>query len=264
MELSDQVVLLTGASRGIGVAIAQELGRRGAHVFLTARSAEGLAETAARVQEAGGQARSLAGDICSPDFRAALVEQAQAWGPIRALVNNAGVEYPDRFVDCELEQVDLQLAVNLQAPIHLTRLVLPEMVARGQGAVVMVSSMSGKSPTPYNAVYTATKHGLNGFAASIRIELQDHGVHIGAVCPGFVADAGMWKDTGLQAPAMMAEVPLSQVVQGVFQALNGAPEVLVTPTPVRPLLAIAQLFPSLDGWLLRRMGILKVLQDRAD
>lgn len=264
MQLKDQVVLLTGASRGIGVSIAQELGRRGARVLLTARSAEGLAKTAALTQDAGGQATCLAGDITDPRFREALVAKAQAMGPLRALINNAGVEMPARFSEAELAQVDLQLAVNLQAPIHLTRLVLPAMIAQGQGAVVMVSSMSGKSPTPFNAIYTATKHGLNGFAASIRIELQQSGVHIGSVCPSFVAQAGMWKDTGLSAPAMMKEVPLDKVVQGTFQALNGAPEVLVTPTPVRPLLAIAQLFPRLDGWLLRKMGILEVLEQRAD
>ncbi len=264
MDLRAQVVLLTGASRGIGVAIAEELGRHGAHVLLTARSAEGLAKTAALVEAAGGQARSLAGDISSSAFREQLVQSAQAWGPIRALVNNAGVEHPDTFLESDLAQVDLQLAVNLQAPIHLTRLVLPQMVEQGQGAVVMVSSMSGKSPTPYNAIYTATKHGLNGFAASIRIELQDSGVHVGVVCPSFVGQAGMWKDTGMRAPAMMKEVPLSQVVRGTLRALNGAPEVLVTPTPVRPLLALAQLFPRLDGWLLRKMGILKVLEQRAD
>ncbi len=264
MDLRDQVVLLTGASRGIGVHIAQELGRRGAKVVLTARSAEGLAKTAALIEEAGGQTRCVAGDICDPAFRQALVAQAEAWGPLQAVINNAGVEIPARFSETALDDVDLQLAVNLQAPIHLTRLALPAMVARGRGAVVMVSSMSGKSPTPYNAIYTATKHGLNGFAASIRIELQDTGVHVGTVCPSFVAQAGMWKDTGLSAPAMMKEVPLDKVVQGTFQALHGAPEVLVTPTPVRPLLAIAQLFPRLDGWLLRKMGILDVLEKRAD
>ena len=89
--------------------------------------------------------------------------------------------------------------------------------------------MSGKSPTPYNAIYSATKYALNGFVASLALELEGSGVHVGTVCPSFVADAGMWADSGVQAPTLMKEVPLNQVLKAVKAVLSGSTtEVLVT------------------------------------
>jgi short-subunit dehydrogenase len=141
--------------------------------------------------------------------------------------------------------------------------VLPGFLARRAGALVHVSSMSGKSPTPYNAIYAATKYGLNGFSSSIAIELEGTGVSTGVVCPSFVAEAGMWADTGLRAPSLMREVRPEAVADGVIAVIRGAQEVLVTPTPVRPLLALRELAPRLTGALLARMGVLATLEARA-
>lgn len=262
-ELGGKVVVLTGASRGIGVAIATALAREGAHLVLAARDREGLEGVAAEVRRAGGAATVVPCDVTRAEDRERLVAAAEAIGPVEVLVNNAGIEIAMSVVDQSVDDVDRTVAVNLLAPIHLTKLVLPGMIGRGSGVIVTVSSMSGKSPTPYNAIYTATKYGVNGFTASLRIELHGTGVHAGVVCPSFVADAGMWHDTGVKAPAMMREVPLERVVAAVRRVIDGASEVLVTPTPVRPLLAIGQLFPNLDAVMLRRLGVLDVLRDRA-
>lgn len=260
MDLKGRTVVLTGASRGIGVGIAEALAAEGARIVLSARDAAGLEATAAKVRAAGGEAIVVPGDVTRPEDRAALLAAA---GEIDVLVNNAGIEIPVSVLDHSEADIEAELAVNLRAPLALTRAVLPGMVARGRGAVVMVSSMSGKSPTPYNAIYTATKFGLNGFTASLRIELAGTGVHAGVVCPSFVADAGMWADSGVKAPALMREVPPARVVAGVRRVIDGAPEVLVTPGPVRPLLAIGQLFPSLDAIMLRWLGVLDALKARA-
>ena len=254
-------IILTGASRGIGVAIARALGARGAHVVLAARGE--LEQTAEAVRAAGGEATAVSCDVTRPEDRERLLEVALAGGPVTALVNNAGVEVPIAVVDQSAEQIDRQLAVNLQAPIHLTRQLLPHLVAQGRGAVVMISSMSGKSPTPWNAIYTATKHGLNGFTASLRIELEGTGVHAGVVCPSFVAGEGMWASTGVKAPLLLREVPLDAVVAGTLAVLDGASEVLVTSPLARPMLAMGQLFPSLDRRLLGALGVLDVLRARA-
>jgi short-subunit dehydrogenase len=128
----------------------------------------------------------------------------------------------------------------------------------------MLSSMSGKAPTPYNAVYAAAKHGINGFAGSMSFELEGTGVHIGVVCPGFVAGAGMWADAGVKAPALMREVPVQKVVDGVRRVIAGEKEVLVTPGPVRPLLALSDLAPSWIAPMLRALGVVDVLRRRAD
>src|SRR5690606_4773710 len=90
------------------------------------------------------------------------------------------------------------------------------------------------------------------------------GVHVGALCPSFVADAGMWADCGLEAPAAMREVAPAKVIAGVRKVLRGAPEVLITPGPIRPMLALGQLFPSLDARVMRWMGVLRVLKRRAE
>lgn len=264
MELRDRVVVLTGASRGLGVPIALRFAQQGAHLVLAARSSAPLEAVAEQVRSAGGAATVVATDVAEAAGRERLVQAAQAVGPIAVLVNNAGVETPVAVVNQQPADIDQQIAVNLLGPIQLTRAVLPAMIARGHGVVVMVSSMSGKAPTPYNAVYSATKYGLNGFTASLRLELDGTGVHAGVVCPGFVAEAGMWASGGLTAPAMMREVPLQQVVDGVMRVVDGAAEVLVTPSPVRPMLALAQLGPRLDGFLLKRLGVLAVLRKRAE
>jgi short-subunit dehydrogenase len=258
-DLTGRVVVLTGASRGIGAALARRLAIEGARLVLAARDAEGLQ----RVAEGVGAARIVACDVSLAADRERLVREAREVGPIDVLVNNAGIEVPGAVVDKRPEDFDREVAVNLLAPIHLTRAVLPDMIARRTGAIAMVSSMAGKSPTPYNAIYTATKHGLNGFTASLRIELLGTGVHAGVACPSFVADAGMWADAGLKAPRLLREVPIERVIDGVLRVIRGEAEVIVTPTPVRPMLALAQLFPSLDGVMLERLGVLRVMRERA-
>jgi short-subunit dehydrogenase len=263
MDLAGKVVVLTGASRGIGVQIARVLAARRAHLVLSARDEAGLQATAEQVRAAGGEATVVAGDVTNAEDRATLIASAVAAGDFVALVNNAGVEIPMAVVDQSDGHVETQIAVNLTAPIHLTRAALPHFLEAGRGTVVMVSSMSGKTPTPYNAIYTATKHGINGFTASLRIELRDTGVHVGTVCPSFVADAGMWADSGVPAPPMLREVSLKKVTDAVLKVLDGASEVLVTPTPVRPLLALGQIFPSIDRIALENMGVLDALRARA-
>ena len=254
-------VVLTGASRGIGVAIAEALGRRGDRVVLAARG--DLGATVDAVHAAGGEAVAVPCDVAVAADRERLVAAAIADGPVDAVIHNAGVEVPIAFADQSPEQIERQLAVNLHAPLALTRLFLPHLLARRRGAICAVSSMSGRSPTPWNSVYTASKYGLNGFFAALRIELEGTGVHAGVVCPSFVADAGMWAATGVKAPRLVAEVPLADVVAAVLAVLDGAPEVLVTTPLARPMLALNQLFPSLDRRLLGWLGVLDVLKARA-
>lgn len=252
-------ILLTGASRGIGARLAVALAP-GNELVLTARDAASLERVAQTVRAAGGKAVVIPADVADEADRERLVREA---GELDALINNAGVEHAIAVVEQQPADIVRQVQINLVGPMLLTRAVLPGMIARGRGAIVMVSSMSGKSPTPYNAIYAGTKHGINGFTSSLRIELEGTGVHAGVVCPSFVAEAGMWADTGVRAPPMLREVTLDAVVAGVRAVLAGRAEVLVTPTPVRPLLALAQLWPALDALVLRKMGVLDVLRGRA-
>lgn len=259
-NLRGKRVLLTGASRGIGVYIARALAREGADLVLAARDESRLETVARECEMSGSEVRVVAADVSSNDDRQRLIDEA---GDIAVLVNNAGIERPLRFTDLSDTDVAEQIATNLLAPIELCRLALRGMLARGSGVLVNVSSMSGKSPTPFNAVYSATKYGLNGFTAAIEMELKGTGVHAGVVCPSFVAEAGMWANSGETAPRMLPEVPPEKVVDAVLAVIHGANEVLVTPGPMRPFLALAQLLPGLEDRVLRTMGVFRAFEARA-
>jgi short-subunit dehydrogenase len=260
LDLRQRKVLLTGASRGIGVHLARALAAAGAELVLTARDADKLAEVASACEQAGAKVSVIPADLADPQDRARLIDAA---GEVDVLINNAGVEYTRRLLDQSDAQVHAQIALNLEVPIDLTRRVLPQMLARKAGTIVNISSMSGKGATPYNTVYAATKHGLNGFTTSLNLELHGTGVHVGVVCPGFVSE-GMWGRTGIRAPLVLREVGPQQVVKGVMKVLRGAKQVLVTAGPVRPMLALVELFPGIEGPMLRLTNIVSTLERRAD
>ena len=260
VPLRGSTTLLTGASRGIGALLAPALAAEGTNLVLAARDAQKLERVRAQCASFNVGVRVVAADVSLASDRERLVREA---GPVDILINNAAIQMTRALADQTSRDVESQLVTDLIAPIELTRMVLPGMIERRRGAIVNVSSMSGKVATPYNAIYAAAKHGLNGFTASLRHELQGTGVHAGVVCPSFVAETGMWADTGQRAPAMMREVRPERVVRAVFAVLQGADQVLVTPRPVRPLLALRELFPSIEGFYLRRMGILDALRGRS-
>lgn len=259
-DLSGRTALITGASRGIGVTLARRLAKEGMHLVLSARDEAKLEGVKAECEALGARVVVVACDVQSAADRARLLERA---GEVDALVNNAGVEVTVRATDQTDDDVRGQIETNLVAPIELTRRVLPGMLARGRGAIAMISSMSGKSATPYNSIYAATKFGLNGFTSSLTIELEGTGVHAGVVCPSFISGAGMWASTGVRAPAMLREVTPEQVADGLVAVLRGSSEELVTPGPIRPLLAFRELAPTLASRIMKSMGILEVLEQRA-
>lgn len=259
----ERIAVVTGASRGIGSYLAAELWDVADIIVLCARNKEGLLQTAQNIEAQGGRAHILPLDLCQEADQNRLLEVVDSLGDLEIVIHNAGVEIAMAFEQQSEPQIQRQLSLNATVPILLTHRMLPGMRGRGLGKMVYISSMSGKSPTPYNAIYSATKYALNGFVASLALELEGSGVHVGTVCPSFVADAGMWADSGVQAPALMKEVPLNQVLKAVKTVLSGSTtEVLVTPSPIRPLLALYALFPRLGPWLLKRLGVWAALERR--
>ncbi|MBW2529221.1 MAG: SDR family NAD(P)-dependent oxidoreductase [Deltaproteobacteria bacterium] len=259
-HLKGKRALVTGASGGVGASISERLAAEGMHLVLSARDVTRLEGVASSCAAAGAEVQLLGVDLGEPEGPAQLLADA---GPIDSLVNNAGVEVTLGLLEQTSEDVRRQVDTNLWAPIELTRLALPGLIERGSGAVVNISSMSGKAATPYNSVYAATKHGLVGLSSSLDAELQGTGVHVGVVCPSFVSNAGMWAKLGLRAPLAMGAVSLEAVADAVVQVLRGAPEVLVTRGPIRPLLALREIFPRLEGPALRASGITHGLLERA-
>jgi short-subunit dehydrogenase len=191
VDLQGANVLLTGGSRGLGPYIARALLARGARVTLSARSADDLERV--RVSLPHERVSVVAGDVTNEDDRTSMVAQTEAsFGPIDVLVNNAGLESVLPFGEYTEEDITGMITLNLDAPIQLCRLVVPGMVDRRRGFVVNMASLAGKAAVPYNTVYSATKAGLVGFTYSLRAELHGTGVSASVICPGFVAEAGMF------------------------------------------------------------------------
>ena len=216
--------ILTGASRGIGPYIAKVLAAEGVNLALAARDTTKLNDTRIACEHLGVRAIAIGCDVTSQSDLTRLLETAQReLGPVDILVNNAGIEIPGKLTELSDEESDGILETNLHAPVRLTRLVLRGMLERNRGAIVHISSMAGKSGAPYNAMYSATKFALQGLNESMQFELEGTGVTMGTVCPGFVADAGMWVNRGATAPRLVQAVPPEKVARAVLKIIRGDP-----------------------------------------
>jgi len=249
--------ILTGASRGLGVHIAETLAAQGVDLVLAARSAEGLQATRSRLASSGVRVVTVPCDVTSRDDLRRLVDTARReLGEIDILINNAGIESTALLHQLSLDEIDAILQTNLRAAIWLTRLVLPSMIERRRGAVVQVASMAGKVGIAYESIYSATKFGMVGFTQALRQELAATGVTAGVVCPTFVSETGMWVDADVgHAPLLAREVSPRKVGRAVLKALRGSPEVLVTFGPIRPLLLLFDAAPSLQPAVMKLMGV---------
>lgn len=265
-DLRGTHALLTGASRGLGPHIARALARRGVHLSLTARSADALRTTAAEVAAMGVQAQPIPADVTDDGGRERLLDQAVAAnGPIDILVNNAGMEWISRYTSMAPASIERMVQTNLVAPLILSRLVLPGMIEHGRGHVVMMSSLGGKKGSPYSATYAATKAGMIEWTSAVREEMRGTGVSASVICPGFVADAGMFAEYGTRAPRIVGETTPQKVAQAVVDAIeHDVAEIVVNPGPKR-LLAIANaVTPGLVTRLLRTFGVYDFYRRQAD
>jgi short-subunit dehydrogenase len=179
MEISGRTVLLTGASGGIGRAMAQRLADAGARLLLGARDAERLASLAAGLAPG---ALTVAADIATASGRLALVEAARA-AAVDVVIHNAGIQEFGLFDEQDPEALQRQLELNLSAPMLLTRELLPLLQQRNEAALVFVGSTFGSIGYPGFATYCASKFGLRGFAETLRRELSDSGVHVHYLAP---------------------------------------------------------------------------------
>jgi len=186
MELSGASVLVTGASRGIGRAIAIALAKAGARVAAVARTAKALDALIAEISGAGGRALAIPGDLGDPLFPAQAVARAvAAHGRIQVVVNNAGIGLFANLSDTTDQMWERMISLNLTAPFRLTRAALPHLV-EGGGQVVMVSSLAASNPVAGMAAYCATKAGLELLAACLMLEVREQGVRVTVVAPGSV------------------------------------------------------------------------------
>jgi short-subunit dehydrogenase len=249
VQLEGASVLLTGATGGIGVAIARVLHERGARVLLSGRRQEVLDELAARL---GERAEVVVADLAE---RTGPFELGAAAGAVDVLVANAALPASGRVEDFDHEEIDRALDVNLRAPIQLTRALLPGMLERGRGHVVFVSSLSGKVASPRSGIYSATKFGLRGFAAGLREDVETRGIGVTVVFPGFVSDAGLFADSGVKLPPWVGTRTPEQVAAAVVRGIERErAEVDVAPLGLRVGTRLAGLAPVTVARVQRRLG----------
>jgi short-subunit dehydrogenase len=250
MELDKKTVLLTGASGGLGRAMAEALAERGARLVLSSRSPEEL-EALARALRGEGHG-VIACDLSEADAPETLAAQA---GAVDVLVANAGLGANGRIDKFEAQWIELVVRVNLEAPIRLARALVPAMRERGSGQMVFVSSLAGKAATSSNALYGATKAGLRGFALSLRQDLGRDGVGVSVICPGFIREAGMFSDSGRTPPMKLGTSTPREVGEAVVGAIeHNRPEVDVAPLRQRLLANFAGRHPHLIGRISRAAG----------
>jgi short-subunit dehydrogenase len=250
VELAGKTVLLTGATGGLGRAMAQALAERGARLVLSSRKADALEELAGSLP--GDGHRSAVADL---DEEGAAERLAAEAGDVDVLVANAGLPASGRVESFSPEELSRAVRVNLEAPMRLARALIPGMRERGAGQLVFISSLSGKAATPRTSVYAATKFGLRGFALALREDLWNTGIGVSVVLPGFVRDAGMLADSGARAPGGLGTITPQQVAEGVVAAIErNRGEVHVASKRLRLAAGLAHHSPELAARMSRRVA----------
>jgi uncharacterized protein len=259
LQLAGTTALVTGATGGLGGAIASALHDRGAELIVSGRRAGELESRAAVLQ-----AQTVVADLTVRQDVARLGALALEAG-VDVLVANAALPASGLLTDLTDEQIDRMLDVNLRAPIMLAHALVPALVARGRGHLVFVSSLSGKAAGPASSLYSATKFGLRGFALGLRQDLAPHGVGVSLVSPGFIRDAGMFADSGVKLPPGTGTKTSGDVAAAVIRVIEtNRAEIDVAPAALRAGAAIASLAPQLAASASRLAGSDRVSDELAE
>ncbi|MBI3950919.1 MAG: SDR family oxidoreductase [Acidobacteria bacterium] len=231
MMLSDSHVVITGASRGLGRAIARVFHRTGARVSLTSRSEADLKQLA---DELSAQCIIYPADLRNKNEIAACLNHFRmAHGPVDILINNAGVGAYRPFIECSEEEILETLELNLVGLVMVTRAVVEEMIERRRGQLIHIASDLGRKPLAKMAVYTATKHGVVGFSQSLARELKEYGIKSMVLTPGIIDTyfAGR-KEGDLAGPGALTP---EAVAEAVLFVASQPPHVLIDELSVHPI-----------------------------
>jgi short-subunit dehydrogenase len=253
VELNDAVVVVTGASGGLGTALSYELARQGARLALVARGAGRLASLAEEIDADGSAAIAIPADITDRDDRLGIIEETRRHlGPIDVLVNNAGIGRATAFVDEDPIRI---IEVNLLGPLALTRNVVRDMLDRGRGHVLTVASL-GALGLPSLVAYSASKAGLVAFSTALAEELRGTGVSTTAVNPGFIVDRGMYVPYGTPAPWYLGSNHTSVIAKKAIAAMQDRrPVVTLNRMPVLPLRVLQTVSESAFRAATRALGL---------
>jgi len=255
------VIVITGASSGIGAATARLFGRQGYRVVLAARRVEHLEALADEIRADGGEALPVATDVTQLQQIQNLVDSSIGhYGQIDVLFNNAGLARSKPLEALEPEtEIELQLRVNISGVIQTTRAVLPHMLERRRGHIINMSSIEGLMGTPNFSVYSASKFSLRGFSEALRREVRKDGIHIsivysGAVTTEFAQRSGITSKTvesGIKTPKAL-RLTAEEVAHRVLRLVDHPRRAVIVPRPMRALTSLNTLLPGLFDWLIGR------------
>jgi len=249
--MSKPVIIITGASSGIGAATARRLGRGQVCITLAARREGRLQEVAREVEALGSEALVVPTDVTQrADIDTMVQATLKRWGRVDVLLNDAGVSFDEPLVELEPEKIRAEVAVNLVAVIECSQAVLPVMLGQKSGHIINVASIDGLIATPGSSVYCATKFGVFGFSDALRRQLRGSGVHVSAVCPGYtpseitprlkaIVDG---EPNAVHHPGLM---PTTYVAEQIDRLMHHPRRLLVLPRSWSILVTIAYLFPGL-------------------
>src|SRR5712691_43758 len=256
MEMKGKTVVITGASSGIGRASSLEFARRGANVILAARRVALLEEVAAQCRGHGVTATVVPTDVTKREECIALIAAA---GNVDVLVNNAGFAIFDLIETARPRDVEEMMATNYFGTVHCTQAVLPQMLERGRGSIVIVSSIAGLMGYARMGTYCATKFALIGFAEALRDEVIGRGVQVALVCPGttetdFFVKAEREKLPG--ASRLILSVSPERVARTIYDSARDGRYRRVVPFTALAFIRLKEIFPRFAHSLFRRLSLM--------
>ena len=256
MELDGKRVLLSGATGGLGNAIAQELAANGAKLVLSSRRQKELRELARSLPGGARRHTVIVADLAKDGAASKLVRDS---GDVDVLVANAALPGTGRLDSFSREEVARALRVNLESPIMMARELEPHFAKKGAGHIVFIASLAGKVGSPRSSIYNATKFGLRGFAFGLREDLHPYGAGVSIVSPGFVREAGMFHDAGSRQPPGLGTTTPKKVSQAVIEAIRrDRLEITVAPRRQRLIAEVGYRHPRIASRVQRGGGADKI------
>lgn len=256
--IENPVMIITGASSGIGEATAWKFAQLGYRVVLAARRFDRLEALAEKIKAVGGEALPIETDVTRLEDIQRLIQTTQSrYGQIDVLVNNAGfgrlawLESLDPLAD-----IESQIRVNLMGAIQATHMALPVMISRRQGHIINLASIAGWIAPPTYSIYSATKFGLRGFSEALRREVGCYGIHVSVIYPGavtteFSEHTGMQRKSGVTTPGRM-RLSADQVADAVWQVVKKPRRSVIIPPIYRYAIVVNSLFPGVVDWIIEK------------
>ena len=250
--MKDKVVIITGASSGIGKALAFSFGREGAKIIITGRKEAPLMEVSEELKKEGIENFAFVSDVSIEADNIKMVEKTiQKYGKIDILINNAGISMRSMFADCDLNVIKSLMDINFWGTVYATKYALPYIKAT-KGSIVGVSSIAGYRGLPVRTGYSASKFAVNGFLEALRTELLQTGVHVLTACPGFTASnirvAALGSDGNSKGETMRDEVNMmssEEVADRILKAVKNRDRDMILTFKGKAIIWINKLFPKL-------------------